>query len=270
MKLYVWIEFHLCGRMDRHSFRAANVASTSPRFELGKVAFSSMVLKRKKSQRFGASSFSKFHHKRQKNPFATPMTVLQRAEKSLCYRSQFRKLFLPHRFIKIRLSHQRPVSIKFLTICRIPGFPKSEQNRKSCGNVQIWRKRDAVRRTNHCNLKCFWMKVVPNWYKEIPPDHFGRADLEISKTTGLSNKTSTALSCADRQILEHLIQNKILNISSERQVKQTPEICRVDSEHTLLTVSVEYITILVRSIKLYRSLLQKRPVKEKIFCKRDL
>ena len=40
----------------------ADVASTSPRYELGKVAFSSMFLKRKKSQRFGASSFSKFHH----------------------------------------------------------------------------------------------------------------------------------------------------------------------------------------------------------------
>ena len=31
-----------------------------------------MFLNRKKSQRFGASSFSKFHHTRQKNPFATP------------------------------------------------------------------------------------------------------------------------------------------------------------------------------------------------------
>ena len=34
-------------------------------------SISSMFLKRKKSQRFGASSFSKFHHTRQKNPFAT-------------------------------------------------------------------------------------------------------------------------------------------------------------------------------------------------------
>jgi len=67
---------------------------------------------------------------RQKNPFATPRTVLQRAKKSLCNRSQFRTLFLPHRFIKIRPSHQRPVSIEFLTICRIPEFPKSEQIEK--------------------------------------------------------------------------------------------------------------------------------------------
>jgi len=35
------------------------------------VAFSSMFLKRKKSQRFGASSFSKCHYTRQKNPFAS-------------------------------------------------------------------------------------------------------------------------------------------------------------------------------------------------------
>jgi len=49
-------------RMRSHFFVAAGVASTSPRYELGKVAFSSMFLKRKKSQRFGASSFSKFHH----------------------------------------------------------------------------------------------------------------------------------------------------------------------------------------------------------------
>ena len=116
--------------MDRHSFRAANVGSTSPKYELGKVAFSSMFLKRKKSQRFGASSLSKFHHTRQKKSLCHPWTVLQRAKKTLCNKSQFRTLFLPHRFIKIRPSHQRPVSIEFLTICRIPEFPKSEQNRK--------------------------------------------------------------------------------------------------------------------------------------------
>ena len=43
----------------------------SPKDELGKVDLSSMFLKRKKSQRFGASSFSKFHYTRQKNPFAS-------------------------------------------------------------------------------------------------------------------------------------------------------------------------------------------------------
>jgi len=89
----------------------------------------------------------------QKNPFATPRTVLQRAKKSLCNRSQFRTLFLP--------SHQRPVSTEFLTICRIPEFPKSEQNRQNCGNVRIWRKRAAVRRKNHSNLnKSFGINFV--------------------------------------------------------------------------------------------------------------
>ena len=41
------IEFYLCGRMDGHSLRAPNVALTCPRYELGKVAFSGMFLKRK-------------------------------------------------------------------------------------------------------------------------------------------------------------------------------------------------------------------------------
>ena len=45
-------------------FSAAGVASNSPKYELGKVAFGSMFLKRKKSQRLGASSFSKIHHMR--------------------------------------------------------------------------------------------------------------------------------------------------------------------------------------------------------------
>jgi len=92
--------------------------------------------------------------------FDTPRTVLQRAKKLLCNRSQFRTLLLPHKFIKIRLSHQRPVSIEFLTICWIPEFPKSEQNRKSYGNVRIWRKGASVRQKNHNNLnKSFGMNV---------------------------------------------------------------------------------------------------------------
>ena len=58
-----------------------DVASTSPKYEIGKVAFNSMFLKRKKSQHFGASSFSKFLHTRQKSPFAALRTVLQQAKK---------------------------------------------------------------------------------------------------------------------------------------------------------------------------------------------
>ena len=45
------------------------------------------------------------------------------------------------------------VSVEFLTICRIPGSPKSEQNRKSCGKPRFWRERDADRQKSHSNLK---------------------------------------------------------------------------------------------------------------------
>ena len=124
-------------------------ASTRPKYELGKVDFSGMFLKRKKSQRIGASSFFQVSLHTPKNPFASLGRSYTEQKKSLCNRSQFRTLFLPHRFIKIRPSPQRPVSIEFLTI---PGFPKSEQNQKSCGNVRIGRKRASVRRKNHRNL----------------------------------------------------------------------------------------------------------------------
>jgi len=46
-------------------------------------------------------------------------------------------------------------------------------------------------------------ELVPRWYKTFPPDHFGR--VEIKMQTGLSNKTSTAKSCAEDQILENRI-----------------------------------------------------------------
>jgi len=138
--------------------RAANVASTSPSYEIGKkVAFSSMFLKRKKSQRFGASSFSKFHHNAKKS-FATPRTVLQRAKKSLCNRSQFRTLFLPHRFMKMKIFRfvlpiSDPSALNFSTICRIPEFPGINPKRKSCENVRIRRKRTTVQRKSHGHLK---------------------------------------------------------------------------------------------------------------------
>ena len=121
-------------RLGSHFFRNTNVASTSPRYELGKVAFRNMFLKRKKSQRSGPHLSPSFTTHAKKIPLPP---LRQQSKKSLCNRLQFRTLFLPHRIIKIYPSHQRPVSIEFLTICRIPGFPKSEQNRKSCGNVRI-------------------------------------------------------------------------------------------------------------------------------------
>jgi len=66
--------------MVSHFFVTADVTLNKTQNERLKVAFSRMFLKRKKSQRFGASSFSKFHHTRHKNPFATLRTVLQRAK----------------------------------------------------------------------------------------------------------------------------------------------------------------------------------------------
>jgi hypothetical protein len=80
----------------------------------------------------------------QKNFFATPKTVLQGAKKSLYNRSQFRTLFLPHRFIKIRPSHQRPVSIEFSQFVGFQDSPNLSKIGKR--NVRIWRKRASVRR----------------------------------------------------------------------------------------------------------------------------
>ena len=71
----------------------------------------------------------------QKNPFATPRTVLQRSKKSLCNRSQFRTLLLPHRFIKIRPSHLRPVSINFSQFVGFqdsPNLSKIEKVAETC------------------------------------------------------------------------------------------------------------------------------------------
>ena len=98
-------KFYLCGRLDRHSFRAADVASTSPKYELRKMAFSSMFLKCKKSQRFGASSqFSKCYYTRQKDPFASlgrsyteqnnPFAIGRNSERC-SYHTDFSRFVLP-------------------------------------------------------------------------------------------------------------------------------------------------------------------------------
>ena len=62
-------------------------------------------------------------------------------------------------------------------------------------------------------------KLVQLWYKsfptDFPPDQ--RGQVEMKKPTRLSNKTSTAWSCAEDQILEN--RNRILNICTERWVK---------------------------------------------------
>ena len=111
----------------------------------GKVAFSSMFLKRKKSQRFGASHTKKIplpplgrSYGDQKNQFE-----IGRNSERCCYHTDLSRFVLPI---------SDPSNIEFLTICRIAEFPKSEQNRKSCGNVRIGRKRAAVRLNTICNI----------------------------------------------------------------------------------------------------------------------
>jgi len=63
-------------QLDSHFFVTADVALNHPQKERWKVAFRSMFLMGIKSQRFGASSFSKFYYTLQKKTFATPRTVV--------------------------------------------------------------------------------------------------------------------------------------------------------------------------------------------------
>jgi len=61
-------------------------------------------------------------------------------------------------------------------------------------------------------------KLVQLWYKTFPPDQRGQA--EMKTPTRLSNKTSTAWSYAEDQILENKNLRKIiLNLCTERGVK---------------------------------------------------
>jgi len=146
--------------MPSHFLVTTDVTPNKTQNERLKVAFSSMFLQCKKSQRFGDSFFPKFHHTRRKIPLPT-LGRSYSEQKSLCNRSQFRTLSLPTDLSRFVLFHQRPVSIEFLTICRIPEFPKSEQIQKSCGNVRIWWKRADVLRKDHNNLnKSFGMNIM--------------------------------------------------------------------------------------------------------------
>jgi len=70
----------------------------------------------------------------QKSP-CLPRTVLHRAKKSLCNRSQFRTLFLPHRFIKIRPSHRDPSALNFSQFVGFqdsPSLSKIEKVAETC------------------------------------------------------------------------------------------------------------------------------------------
>jgi len=58
-------------------------------------------------------------------------------------------------------------------------------------------------------------KLVHRQYKSFPSDRF--CQVEIQNTTGLSNKLSTAQSCAEDQILENKnIRNMILDICTQQ------------------------------------------------------
>ena len=83
-----------------------------------------------KSQRFGASSFSKFYYTLQEKTFATPRTVVYWPKKSLCDRSQFHTFMLPLRFIKIRPFRQHWISHNLLSMPRFQNFPEWIQNEK--------------------------------------------------------------------------------------------------------------------------------------------
>jgi len=66
-------------------------------------------------------------------------------------------------------------------------------------------------------------KLVQLWYRTFPPDQ--RGQVEMKKPTILSNKTSTARSCAEDQIRENEnLRNKISNICAEGQVKHFSDI----------------------------------------------
>jgi len=126
-----------------------DVASTSPKCEFGKVSFNSMFLKRKKSQCFGALSFSQVspHAKEiplpplglsysvQKNHFA-----VGRNSERYSYHTDLSRFVFPI---------SDPSVLNVLKFVRL----RNSQNRKSRGNVRIWWKRAADRRKNHSNLK---------------------------------------------------------------------------------------------------------------------
>ena len=67
-----------------------------------------------------------------KKSLCLPRTVLHRTKKSLCNRSQFRTLLIPHRFIKICPSHQRPVSIEFVGFQNSSNLSKIEKVAETC------------------------------------------------------------------------------------------------------------------------------------------
>ena len=116
------------------SLRPARVCQ-SPRTSLGEwilVACFSSVKNHNVSR---PHLFPSFTTRAKKIPLPPLGRSYNEQKKSLCNGLQFRTLFLPHRFIKIRPSHQRPVSIEFLTIVGFqnsPNLSKIEKVAETC------------------------------------------------------------------------------------------------------------------------------------------
>jgi len=60
-----------------------------------------------------------------------------------------------------------------------------------------------VKRFKGCPPRDVPSELIQLWYKTFPPDHDGQ--VEMKNPTRLSNKTNTARSCAEDQILKNKI-----------------------------------------------------------------
>ena len=106
-----------------------------------------------KSQRFGASSFSKFYYTLQKKPFATPRTVLDQEKNALKIGRNSARLFY-----HTDLSRFVPsVSIECLTICWI--CPDSRISRNGFKTKKL-RKRANLAEKNRCSIKQPWASQI--------------------------------------------------------------------------------------------------------------
>ena len=128
-------KFYPCGRMTCPSFRTADVASTSPKYKLGKVAFSSMFLKRKYHNVSGPHLFLIFttHAKKSLPPLGRSYSEQQnhfaigRNSERCSYHTGFSRFVLPI---------SDPSALNFSQFVGFQNSPKLK-NRKSYGNVRI-------------------------------------------------------------------------------------------------------------------------------------
>jgi len=128
------MEFHLCVRGRNTLSGPPMLLRPAQNMSLGRWLLVACFSRLKNHNVSGPHLFSSVTNTPKKS-LCLPRTVLHRTKKSLCNRSQFRTLFLPHRFIKIRPSHQRPVSIEFLTIFGFqdsPNLSKIEKVAETC------------------------------------------------------------------------------------------------------------------------------------------